>query len=186
MIFTEIKTDNSTSTCGYQVDRNSLAVTHDVWQLNGHWYTSQTTLLSVIRPHWMYAMHEMQILLLTCAVSVLQSVCHMAQRGFTVQKRLNGSRCYLGWTLMGAHGRLGVLIPPQKGRGKWPQNGPQKVELENRYNSVTDHLIWLKFCVLTRTKFPAWLRASKLEPEVELNSVWGAYLRRRSRYLHQL
>jgi len=36
------------------------------------------------------------------AVSVCQSVCHAAQLGFTVQKRLNRSRSCLGWTLLGA------------------------------------------------------------------------------------
>jgi len=42
-----------------------------------------------------------RLLLPIFEVSVSQSVCHTAQLGFTVQKWLNGSRCCLGWTLLG-------------------------------------------------------------------------------------
>jgi len=41
------------------------------------------------------------LLLLIWALSVRQSVCHVAQLGFTVHKQMNGSRCWLGWTLLG-------------------------------------------------------------------------------------
>jgi len=47
-----------------------------------------------------------RLLLPMIAVSVCQSVWHVAQLGFTVQKRLNRSWWCLGWTLLGAHGTL--------------------------------------------------------------------------------
>jgi len=40
------------------------------------------------------------LLLPMCVVFVRQSVCHTAQVSFIVQKRLNRSRCCLGWTLL--------------------------------------------------------------------------------------
>jgi len=61
-------------------------------------YLCATNVLSIIRLH---RMHEMQHIVPMCAVSVSLSVClcHVAQLGFTVQKRLNGSKCCFGWTL---------------------------------------------------------------------------------------
>jgi len=65
-----------------------------------------------------------RLLLLMIAVSVCQSirpsVCHTAQLGFTVQKRLNGSRCWLGLTLLGSMKHCvgqGVLISPKRWGG---------------------------------------------------------------------
>jgi len=56
----------------------------------------------IIRLH---RMHEMQSIL-TDVHGVCPSVCHAAHLGFTVQKCLNGSRCCLRRTLLGAHGTL--------------------------------------------------------------------------------
>jgi len=65
-----------------------------------------------------------RLLLPTIAVSVRQSVCHAAQLGFTVLKRLNGSRFSLWWILMWPkeHCQTGVLISPQRGGGELGEN----------------------------------------------------------------
>jgi len=65
-----------------------------------------------------FFLQRCRLLLPMIAVSVCQSVCHSAQLGFTVQKRLNKSRCSLRWTLLGTQETLfytGVLIPLQRG-----------------------------------------------------------------------
>jgi len=50
-----------------------------------------------------YRMHDMQTIV-TDDRSVCQSaVYHAARLGFTVQKRPNGSKCCLGWTLLVVH-----------------------------------------------------------------------------------
>jgi len=70
-----------------------------------------------VRPH---RMHDMQTIA-TDDCSVCQFVCHAAQLGFTVQKRLNGSTSCLWGILLGTLGTLcytGVLITQHQG-GKW-------------------------------------------------------------------
>jgi len=63
----------------------------------------------------MHAMHETQ-LILTDVHGVCQPVCHAAQLGFTVQKRL------FGVNTLGAHETLcymDVLIPLRMGTGTY-------------------------------------------------------------------
>jgi len=61
------------------------------------------------------------IIAVSACQSVRQFVCHAAHVGFTEQKRLNGLRYCLAWTLLGACGTLcykEVLIPHREKEGE--------------------------------------------------------------------
>jgi len=77
--------------------------------------------LSHFRLHRMHAMHGMQPIVTDVrgvCPSVSLSVCHAAHLTFTVQKRLNRSRCCLVWTFTGHCFIYEGPDPHRQGRGR--------------------------------------------------------------------
>jgi len=74
-------------------------------------------------------------------VSVCQSICHVAQLGFTVQRQLNGSRYSWGPWNMVLH--LGSDPPTESGRG---EVGEHFAILDPRHISGMAEARELKFC----------------------------------------
>jgi len=107
-------------------------------------YACCMLLLIIFRLHpIIFECIKYRLLLLMIAVSVCQSVCHTAQLSFsTVQKWLNGSRCWLGCTLAGAKEhcvRLGSWSPRAREKGFDGEPLPNYVGL--LFIFILDHLL---------------------------------------------
>jgi len=70
----------------------------------------------------LHRMHEMQTIV-TGVRGVCLLVCHVAQLGFAVLKRLNGSRCCLGRTLLGAQNIVSDWGPDISTAMGWESSG---------------------------------------------------------------
>jgi len=89
-----------------------------------------------------------RLLLLMFAVSVRQSVgqsvCRSAQLGFTVQNRLNGSRCCLGWTVLGPKEHCiwrGPWSPTERGEEDSMRPSPSSMPVNRRLLSIVDRFL---------------------------------------------